>query len=110
MRFRLNGISESSIEEYLDKAKEQENTYREESTLAHFSLISLVENNNINDEYELLGHNSNYKMKKYEIFRKKRKKIRPTQYFRKKIVFRHKRNRINSESNIIGSNINLSED
>ena len=107
MRLRFNGISASSIEEYLDKVKEQENIYIEESTLAHISLISLVENNNINEEYRLLGHNSNYKIKKYK---KMRKRISSTQCFRKKIFFRHKRNRIISESDNFGSKIKLSED
>ena len=108
MRFRSTGVSALNIEEYLAKIKENESTYLEESTLAHMSLISLVENNNINDEYDLLGHQSNYKMKKYSKFRKKRKRITSAQYFRKKIFFRHKRNRINSESN--NSKINLLED
>ena len=109
MRFRSIGISASNIEEYLAKVKEKENSYIEEATLAHINLISLGENDSINDEYEFLGHKSDYKMKKYDKFRKKRKRISSTN-FRKKIFFRHKRNRINSESNNNSSKINLLED
>ncbi len=62
MRIRSSGVSASNMEEYLTKIKETENAYLEESTLIYFGLISLEEENNNNDEYELLGHKSNYKM------------------------------------------------
>ncbi len=100
MRFRSIGISASNIEEYLSKLREKENKYLEESALAHIGLISFEERSDNNDEYDLLGPKSNYTLKKYKKKRKKRKmkRIISTQYFRKKIFFRHKRIRINSES------------
>ena len=104
MRIRSSGVSASNMEEYLAKTKEIDNIYIEESTITHFGLISLEEENNNNDEYDLLGHKSNYKMSKYEKKRKIRKKIRINHYFRKKIIFHHKRNRINSESTLMSNN------
>ena len=101
MRFRSIGISASSIEEYLTKIKEKEISYLEESALSHIGFISLEEKRNNNDEYEFLGYKSNYKMNNYEQKKTKRRRIRSNQFFRKKIFFRHKRFRINSESNCI---------
>ena len=105
MRFRSCGMSASNIEEYLKKIKEKEQSYLEESTLSHITCISLVEkSNNENDdvdddEYDLLRPTSNYEMKRYIKFTKRRKRlIVPKKYFRKKIFFHHKRSRINSES------------
>ena len=98
MRFRSIGIAASSIEEYLANIKEREHEYNEESTLSHIGIISLEEKRNNNEEYEFLGYKSNYKMSNYEKKRKKRKRINSNQFFRKKLYFRHKRNRINSES------------
>ena len=110
MRFRSVGISASNLEEYLIKLKEKENAAIEESTLAHINFISLDENSNNDDEYDLLAPKSNYKIKNINKFRKrrKRKRFESNQYFRKKIFFYHKRKRINSETiNINTSNINL---
>ena len=114
MRFRSCGMSASNIEEYLKKIKDKEQSYLEESTLSHITCISLVEKSNNeddDDEYDLLRPASNYKMKKYEKFQKRRKRlIGPKKYFRKKIIFRHKRSRINSESiNAIDSKIKILE-
>ena len=104
MRIRSCGVSASNMEEYLSKIKEIDNNYIEESTLTYFGFISLEEESNNNDEYELLGHKSNYKMSKIEKKRKMRKKVRINQYFRKKIFFHHKRSRINSESTFMSNN------
>ena len=103
MRFRSCGMSASNIEEYLKKIKEKEQSYLEESTLSHITCISLVEKSNNenddNDEYDLLRPTSNYEMKRYEKFTKRRKRlIGPKKFFRKKIFFHHKRSRIISES------------
>jgi len=102
MRFRSCGLSASNIEEYLKKIKEKEQSYLEESTLSHITCISLVEkniNDDDEDEYDLLRPTSNYEIKKYEKFAKRRRRlIGPKKYFRKKIFFHHKRSRINSES------------
>ena len=112
MRFRSVGVSASNLEEYLSKIKEKENSYIEESTLAHIKIISLEEEkNNFNDEYELLGHRANYKMNKFGKLRRNRKKKRLNKRFRKKIFFLHKRYRINSETiNIKASKIKLLEE
>ena len=110
MRFRSVGISASNLEEYLIKLKKKENAAIEESTLAHIKFISLDENSNNDDEYDLLAPKSNYKIKNINKFRKrrKRKRFESNQYFRKKIFFYHKRKRINSETiKINTSNINL---
>jgi len=114
MRFRPCGMSASNIEEYLKKIKEKEQSYLEESTLSHITCISLAEksiNEEDDDEYDLLRPTSNYEMKKYEKFIKRRKRlIGPKKYFRKKIFFHHKRSRINSESiNLIDSKIKILE-
>ena len=110
MRFRSIGVAASSLEEYLAKIKETENSYLEESTLTLIRFISLKEKRNNNEEYELLGYKSNYKMKNYEHKRRKRKRIRANQFFRKKLFVRHKRNRINSESiNICNTKIKILE-
>jgi len=114
MRFRSCGMSASNIEEYLKKIKEKEQSYLEESTLSHITCISLTEKSNNeeeDDEYDLLRPTSNYEMKKYEKFIKRRKRlIGPKKYFRKKIFFHHKRSRINSESiNLIDSKIKILE-
>ena len=103
MRFRSCGMSASNIEEYLKKIKEKEQSYLEESTLSHITCISLVEKrnneNDDDDEYDLLRPTSNYEMKRYEKFTKRRKRlIGPKKFFRKKIFFHHKRSRIISES------------
>ena len=111
-RFRSCGMSASNIEEYLEKLKEKEEEYIQESTLAHITFISLDEKNNNNNDYDLLKPQSNYKISNYEKIknRKKRKRIISTQYFRKKIFFHHKRNRINSETiNSTSSEIKLFE-
>ena len=99
MRFRSIGISASSKEEYLEKMKEQENFYIEESTLAHIGFISIDGNKDLNDEYDMLGPKSIYRMKNIKRIRRKkrRNRISSIQYFRKKIFFHHKRSRINSE-------------
>ena len=110
MRFRSVGASASNIEEYLSKLKEKENSFIEESTLAHIKIISLEEKNNYNDDYELLGHKATYKMNKFEKLRRNRKikRLKLNKNFRKKIYFIHKRNRINSETiNIKNSSIKL---
>ena len=114
MRFRSCGLSASNIEEYLKKIKEKEQSYLEESTLSHITCISLVEKSNNDeddDEYDLLKPTSNYEMKKYERFTKRRRRlVGSKQYFRKKIFFHHKRSRINSESiNVIDSKIKILE-
>ena len=114
MRFRSCGMSASNIEEYLKKIKEKEQSYLEESTLSHITCISLAEKSNNeedDDEYDLLRPTSNYEMKKYEKFIKRRKRlIGQKKYFRKKIFFHHKRSRINSESiNSIDSKIKILE-
>ena len=111
MRFRSVGVSASNMDEYISKIKEKENSYIEESTLAHIKCISLEEKNNYNDEYALLGHRANYKMSKFEKLRRNRKRKRLNKHFRKKIYFLHKRNRINSETiNIKNSTIKLFEE
>ncbi len=104
MRIRSSGVSASNMEEYLSKIKETENAYIEESTLSYFGMISLEEESKNNEEYELLGHKSNYKMTIYKKKRKIRKQIRINPYFRKKIFFHRKRNRINSESTLMSNN------
>ena len=111
MRFRSIGVAASSLEEYLTKIKEKENCCLEEFTLTHLRFINLEEKRNNNEEYELLGYKSNYKMKNFEHKRRKRKRIRSNQFFRKKLLFvRHKRNRINSESiNICNTKIKILE-
>ena len=110
MRFRSIGVAASTLEEYLTKIKEKENSYLEETTLTNIGFISLEEKRNNNEEYELLGYKSNYKMKNYEHKRRKRKRIRSNQFFRKKLFVRHKRNRINSESiNICNTKIKILE-
>ena len=110
MRFRSVCVSASNLEEYLSKIKEKENSYIEESTLAHIKKISLEEKINYNDEYELLGYRANYKMNKFEKLRRNRKRKRLSKHFRKKIYFLYKRNRINSETiNIKNSKIKLYE-
>ena len=115
MRFRSCGMSASNIEEYLKKIKEKEQSYLEESTLSHITCISLVEKSINEDdddnEYDLLRPTSNYEMKRYEKFTKRRKRlIVPKKYFRKKIFFHHKRSRIISESiNVIDSKFKILE-
>ena len=110
MRFRSVGMSASNLEEYLIKLKEKENAIIEESTLTHINFISLNEKSNNDDEYDLLGPKSNYKMKNINKLRRrrKRKRFESNQYYRKKIFFYHKIKRINSETiNVNSSNINL---
>ncbi len=113
MRFRSIGVSASSKEEYLEKIKEQENSYIEQSTLAHIGFISIDEKKDLSDEYDLLGPKSNYKIKNIKRIRinrrkKNRKRISSIQYFKKKIIFRHKRKRINSE--VFKPKVNLFEE
>ena len=99
-RFRSCGISALNKEDYLKKINEIEGEYIEESTLSYITLISLDEKN-INNEYEFLGTQSNYKIKNCEKIKKRKKRkniISKQQYFKNKIFFHHKRNRLNYES------------
>lgn len=84
MRYRSIGVSATNIRDYLKRVKEVEDTYINESTLAHIGFISLKEKKFKN---ELLGPNAIYKLT--ILNEQGRRKKRRMQYYRKKLFFYH---------------------
>ena len=103
MRFRSIGISASNIRDYLNRIKELEDDYINESTLAHLGFISLEEKKGKDG---LLGPNSLYKLKQLKSRRRRKKrKILNYQYCRKKLYFYHpEKNDSNDNSTIDNDN------
>ncbi len=99
MRFRSIGICASNKKDYLSSIKEIEDSYINESTLAHIGYISLEETN-LTDE--LLGPHCIYKISKLKNQRRKRRKF---QKYRKKLYFyrQTKTNVNNKEINLINN-------
>ena len=93
MRVRSFGISASNMEEFISILKEKEAEYIEESTLFQLNYISLKEQDTedtLNNEYNFLLNQSNYKIRRLNNQRKKRKNINIfSSNFPKKIIKFH---------------------
>ena len=73
MRVRSFGISASNMEEFISILKEKEAEYIEESTLSQLNYISLKEQDTedtLNNEYNFLLNQSNYKIRRLNNQRK----------------------------------------
>ena len=73
MRVRSFGISASNMEEFISILKEKEAEYIEESTLSQLNCISLKEQDTedtLNNEYNFLLNQSNYKIRRLNNQRK----------------------------------------
>ena len=93
MRVRSLGISASTMDEFISIVKEKEAEYIEESTLSQLNYISLKEeetDDSINNEYIFLTKQSNYKIRRLNNHRKRRKKVNSfSPNFPKKIIKFH---------------------
>ena len=73
MRVRSFGISASNMEEFISILKEKEAEYIEESTLSQLNYMSLKEQDTedtLNNEYNFLLNQSNYKIRRLNNQRK----------------------------------------
>ena len=73
MRVRSFGISAANMEEFISILKEKEAEYIEESTLSQLNYISLKEQDTedtLNNEYNFLLNQSNYKIRRLNNQRK----------------------------------------